>query len=101
MGNRPHTPDPPFLTFSTRCVEALSSPLYLLAASRYAGPITLLLMAWQLRQSLPLAILRAFAASTSARAHSGAAIVSTARTAKSACFIAISVNDSRRFHSGR
>src|SRR5947207_2604758 len=47
IGTAPHTPLPPFLTFSNSFSGALASPLYLAATSLYAGPTTFLSMAWQ------------------------------------------------------
>src|SRR5215472_10149173 len=42
IGICPHTPVPPFFTFSTSIAAALASPLYFAATSWYAGPTTFL-----------------------------------------------------------
>src|SRR5690242_4467596 len=46
IGTWPHTPTPPFFTFSSSIAWALALPLYLAATSLYAGPTSFLSTAW-------------------------------------------------------
>src|SRR6266540_2804612 len=55
IGIGPQTPWLPLITFCASASDALASPLYFLATSLYAGPITFLSTAWQAVQPLSVA----------------------------------------------